>query len=124
MKDLGCVGWFLDDDIRCGWDDVLLLELTLCWDHKSLSLIWVFGELFVRTQGVRMYCYAYWTIDVVLLLELTLCWDHKSLSFIWVFGELFARTQGVRMYWYAYWTIGGFMSVMNIWMVNIWYYNL
>ena len=81
MKDLGCVGWFLDDDIRCGWDDVLLLELTLCWDHKSLS-------------------------------------------FIWVFGELFARTQGVRMYWYAYWTIGGFMSVMNIWMVNIWYYNL
>ena len=22
---------------------------------------------------------------------------------------------------YAYWTIGGFMSAMNIWMMNLWY---
>ena len=81
MNVLSCVGWFLDDDMRCGWNDVVLwLDLTLS-EIMRFTLIWVFGELLARIQGVGMSCYAYWTI-------------------------------------------GEFMSVMNIWMVNLWYYNL
>ena len=45
MNVLSCVGGFLDNDMRCGWDDVvLLLELTLCWDHEihiHMSFWWV-----------------------------------------------------------------------------------
>jgi len=44
MNVLSCVGWFLDDDMRCGWDDVLWLKLTLCWDHEvhiHMSFWWV-----------------------------------------------------------------------------------
>jgi len=34
MNVLSCVNWFLDDDMRCGWNNiVLLLELNLCRGH-------------------------------------------------------------------------------------------
>ena len=43
--------------MRCGWDDViLLLELTLYWDHE---IHMSFGKLFARIQGVGMSYYAY-----------------------------------------------------------------
>ena len=45
MNVLSCVGWFLDGDMRCGWNDVVLwLELTICCDHKIhiyISFWWV-----------------------------------------------------------------------------------
>jgi len=56
MNILGCVGWFLNDDMRRGWDHVILwLELTLC-EIMRFTFIWVFGKLFARIQGVGISC--------------------------------------------------------------------
>jgi len=42
---LGCVGWFLDGDMKYDWDDVFLwLELTLC-EILRFTFIWAVSYL-------------------------------------------------------------------------------
>ena len=42
----------LENDMRCGWHDVVLwFELILCWDHE-IHIHMSFGDLIARIQGV------------------------------------------------------------------------
>ena len=107
----GLVYDFIVANLSCCWryyidDEVIMLIdecLELCW-----LISWWWYEMWLR------WCCFMIRVDFMLR-----SWDSHS----WVFGELFARIQSVEMSYNAYSTICGFMSVMNKWMENLWYYN-
>jgi len=77
----------------------------LFWDLNELMMIWDVVEMMLFYDLSWLY------VEIM------------RLKLIWFFGELFARIQDVRMSCYAYWAICGFMSIMNVLMVNLWYYK-
>ena len=105
MNVLSCVSWFLDDDMRCGWDDVILiLELTLCRIMR-FTFISIFSELFARIQDVGMSSYPYWTISVMSIWMVNL----------WFYNLLWCRDWWMNLWWHKIliWMI---ITCMHWWM--------
>ena len=105
--------------------ELVYLYLSCCcqeyynYDEITMSI----DEYLVLCWMISWWWYKMWLRFCCFIIRVDFMWDHEIYIHM-SFGELFVRIQGIVMSCYAYWTIGEFMSVMSIWMVNLWSYSL